>query len=92
MIVDQSQGGYGLRSQWSDDFHHSIHAWLTGERQGYYQDFGGPEHVVDAINKGFVYSGQFSQFRQRCHGADASHVDRDQMVTCIQRYICRRRL
>ena len=26
-------GGYGLDAQWSDDFHHALHAVLTGETQ-----------------------------------------------------------
>ena len=33
-------GGYGMDAQWSDDFHHAIHAYLTGEQSGYYADFG----------------------------------------------------
>ena len=32
-------GGYGLDAVWSDDFHHAVHAFFTGERKGYYQDF-----------------------------------------------------
>ena len=27
-----SSGGYGLDAAWADDFHHAIHAVLTGER------------------------------------------------------------
>ena len=26
--------------QWNDDFHHALHAALTGETQGYYHDYG----------------------------------------------------
>ena len=37
---DRERGGYGLDAQWSDDFHHALHAVLTGERNGYYADFG----------------------------------------------------
>jgi len=33
-------GGYGITAQWSDDFHHALHTVLTGERTGYYEDFG----------------------------------------------------
>ncbi len=33
-------GGYGLDGVWSDDFHHAVHAFFTGERDGYYADFG----------------------------------------------------
>ena len=36
----RAAGGFGLDAQWSDDFHHALHAVLTGERDGYYEDFG----------------------------------------------------
>ena len=36
-------GGFGIDAQWSDDFHHLMHVALTGERQGYYEDYGAPE-------------------------------------------------
>ena len=29
-----------MTAQWGDDVHHALHAALTGERQGYYGDFG----------------------------------------------------
>ena len=34
------RGGYGIDAQWNDDFHHSLHTVLTGEKNGYYSDFG----------------------------------------------------
>jgi 1,4-alpha-glucan branching enzyme len=40
-------GGYGLDAQWNDDFHHSLHAAITGERQGYYCDFGSMAGPLD---------------------------------------------
>jgi maltooligosyltrehalose trehalohydrolase len=58
-------GGYGLDGVWSDDFHHSVHALLTGERDGYYQDYGRPEDLVKAFNKVFVYDGCYSPFHRR---------------------------
>ena len=39
-VRGRDAGGYGLDAQWSDDFHHALHAVLTGERDGYYEDFG----------------------------------------------------
>ena len=33
-------GGYGFDAVWNEDFHHALHAVLTGERAGYYADFG----------------------------------------------------
>ena len=40
LITPREAGGYGLTAQWNDDFHHALHAAVTGERQGYYGDFG----------------------------------------------------
>ena len=40
LVTSREAGGYGLAAQWSDDFHHALHAAITGERQGYYCDFG----------------------------------------------------
>jgi len=53
-------GGHGLDGQWNDDFHHSLHALLTGERDGYYRDFGSLDHLAKAYTDGFVYDGNFS--------------------------------
>jgi len=39
-VTAREAGGYGLGGQWSDDFHHALHSAITGERQGYYADFG----------------------------------------------------
>jgi maltooligosyltrehalose trehalohydrolase len=57
-ILPRSQGGYGLDAQWSDDFHHALHALMTGERSGYYMDFGGVEPLGRAWREGYAYTGQ----------------------------------
>lgn len=62
-------GGYGLDGQWADDFHHALHTLLTGEREGYYQDFGALSQMAEAFRRGYVYSGQYSPYRGRRHGA-----------------------
>ena len=56
-------GGYGLAAQWSDDFHHALHTVLTGERAGYYGDFGAPADLAQALTNAFVYDGRYSAFR-----------------------------
>ncbi|MGE5839563.1 MAG: malto-oligosyltrehalose trehalohydrolase [Deltaproteobacteria bacterium] len=61
-------GGFGLDAQWNDDFHHALHSLLTGEREGYYEDFGEIQHLAKALSEGFVYSGEYSCYRQRRHG------------------------
>ena len=60
-LLDPPQaGGYGLDAQWSDDFHHAVHALLTGESWSYFADFGRPEQIVKALNRTFVYDGIYS--------------------------------
>ena len=61
-------GGYGLDSVWNEDFHHSLHAVLTGERQGYYEDFGSISDIAQCLERGVVYDGRYSRFRLRRHG------------------------
>ena len=74
LIKPTELGGYGLDAQWNDDFHHSLHAILTGERNGYYQDFGQLQQLAKAFREGFVYTGQHSLYRQRRHGASSRDV------------------
>jgi len=61
-------GGYGIDAQWSDDFHHALHCVLTGERNGYYIDFGSLADLAKALQHVFVYDGRYSVFRKRRHG------------------------
>lgn len=68
-------GGFGIHAQWSDDFHHALHAVLTGEQQGYYADFGSLADLAAALRNGFVYQGQFSAYRQRRHGRPAPDLE-----------------
>jgi len=68
VLHEEIQGGCALEAQWSDDLHHSLHTLLTGERQGYYEDFGTVDHLAAALRDGWVYSGQYSKFRRRRHG------------------------
>lgn len=78
--------GYGLDSQWSDDFHHSLHSLLTGEREGYYLDFGGVGHLAKAIKEGYVYSGAYSEFRTMCHGNRSSDLPSEKFVVAAQNH------
>jgi maltooligosyltrehalose trehalohydrolase len=79
-------GGYGLDAQWNDDFHHALHTLLTGERTGYYEDFGKIEQFETALREGFVYSGEYSQFRKRRHGSSSSDRLGHQFVVFAQNH------
>jgi len=68
LVTAREAGGYGLTAQWSDDFHHALHAALTGERQGYYGDFGSMAALAKTWTSVFFHDGSWSQFRGRTHG------------------------
>lgn len=86
VITPTSLCGYGLDGQWNDDFHHSLHALLTGEKAGYYEDFGRLDQMAAAIREGFVYSGQYSAYRKRSHGSDAARRPAVQFVQFSQNH------
>ncbi|MCO6004797.1 malto-oligosyltrehalose trehalohydrolase [Actinoallomurus purpureus] len=68
LVTSREAGGYGLDAQWNDDFHHALHALLTGERHGYYADFGAPEALAKTLTRVFFHDGTWSSFRGRTHG------------------------
>ena len=68
IVADRERGGYGVDAQWSDDFHHAMHASLAGETSGYYADFGAVGDVAEALTGVFVRAGEHSRFRDRRHG------------------------
>ncbi|HYH01081.1 MAG TPA: malto-oligosyltrehalose trehalohydrolase [Terriglobales bacterium] len=83
----KSAGGWDLCGQWSDDFHHSVHTLLTGENEGYYGDFGVKEHLVRALNEGFVYQGQpFKFWKNQPRGTRPEGVPMPAHVICIQNH------
>ena len=86
LLQELDQGGYGMDAQWNDAFHHCAHTLLTGEQVGYYQDYGKCEQLAKAIKQGFVYSWEYSPFRDRWHGSDSSALPGYQFVVCIQNH------
>ena len=75
LIRSRDAGGYGLTAQWDDDIHHALHALLTGERQGYYADFGSLATLAKALTGAFVHDGSYSSFRGRLHGRRVNRDD-----------------
>jgi maltooligosyltrehalose trehalohydrolase len=81
-----NKNGYGMDGQWADDMHHAIHALVTGEHQGYYEDYGKIEHLERAYVHGFTYTGQYSTFRKKSYGADVIHLPTKNFIVCIQNH------
>ncbi|MHC9292810.1 malto-oligosyltrehalose trehalohydrolase [Mycobacterium sp. LTG2003] len=68
LITPRERGGYGLTAQWDDDIHHAIHTAVSGERQGYYADFGSLQALATTLKNGYFHAGTYSSFRHRRHG------------------------
>ena len=78
--------GYGITAQWDDDIHHAIHTAVSGERQGYYADFGSLATLAKTLRHGFFHAGTYSSFRRRRHGRplDISRIP----ATMLLAYTC----
>ena len=79
-------GGFELDAQWSDDFHHSLHSVLTGEKTGYYADFGTLADLAKALRNAWVYDGQYSHFRRRTHGRPHNHLSGHRFLGYLQNH------
>jgi maltooligosyltrehalose trehalohydrolase len=86
VIRAREAGGYGIDAQWNDDFHHALHSVITGERSGYYQDFGTFEHFARAVEHGFVYAGAYSSHRRRIHGRQLDAAPGWRLVAAAQNH------
>jgi maltooligosyltrehalose trehalohydrolase len=86
VINSPESGGYGLDAQWNDDFHHALRALLTGERTGYYSDFGLFSHLVKGFEEGFVLSGEYSAYRRRRHGCSSAGIPPGKLVVFSQNH------
>ena len=86
LVNAPERGGYGLDAQWNDDFHHCLRTVLTGERSGYYRDYGGFVQLVKAYREGFAYSGEYSEFRARRHGSASRDIPGHRLVVFAQNH------
>ncbi len=86
LVWPRERGGYGLDGVWSDDWHHSMHAAITGERAGYYEDFGTLDEVAKALRQAWVYDGVFSRFRGHRRGRSPAGVPSDRFVIAMQNH------
>jgi maltooligosyltrehalose trehalohydrolase len=79
-------GGWGCDSAWADDFHHALRVLLTGDRDGYYADFGQVAQLAKAFRRPHVHDGTWSSFRKRRFGAPADDVPPERFVVFSQNH------
>ena len=86
VILPRTLGGHGVHAQWNDDFHHALHTLLTGERQGYYADFGAICALAKTLTRAYFHDGTWSSFRGRSHGrpVDTDRIDGHRFVAFLQ--------
>jgi len=86
VIRPEALGGWGLDAQWADDLHHALHALMTGERDGYYADFGRVADLAACLHRPYLRPGGWSEFRRRTHGAPADDRPSTQFVVFAQNH------
>ena len=87
MIRAESEGGWGLDALWSDDFHHELRRYLVGDFEGVFKDFQGTvAGVARAINRGWLFCGEFSSFRGYHRGTDPTGLGPRGFVFFIQNH------
>jgi maltooligosyltrehalose trehalohydrolase len=86
VIRPARQGGYGHDAAWADDFHHALRALLTGERSGWYEEFGQVAQLAKAFHRPHVHDGGYSTFRGRRFGARADDRPPEQFVVFAQNH------
>ena len=85
-VRSRDAGGMGLDASWADEWHHALHAALTGERAGYYEDFGSLTLLAKALRQAWVYDGTWSAHRGRHHGRPPTGLAGHQFVVSIQNH------
>lgn len=86
LVLSTDAGGFGLDAAWNDDFHHALHALLTGERDGYYADFGEMQQLAETLEHAWVYRGDYSRERERRHGREPIGLPGDRFIGFIQNH------
>ncbi len=86
IVRSREAHGYGLDAHWNDEFHHALHGILTGERNGYYEDFGLLEHLAKSLQHAYVYDGNYSVHRDRAHGRPIDDLPGDRFVVFAQNH------
>lgn len=74
---------------WNDDWHHAMHALLTGENAGYYQDYADAptKRIAETMVLGFGYQGEPSPYHGgRKRGESSAHLPPIAFVDFLQNH------
>jgi maltooligosyltrehalose trehalohydrolase len=87
MVEPPGDGGWGLDAVWADDFHHAVRRLVAGDADGYYEDYRGTtSEVAAAIERGWLYTGQRSEYLGEPRGTDPTRIAFPRFVFCLQNH------
>ncbi len=74
--------------QWNDDLHHCLHVILSGEKDGYYEDYAENPHAMlcRCLAEGFGYQGQISAHQGSARGEPSAHLPPTAFVNFLQNH------
>lgn len=75
-------------AQWADDIHNCWHPLLTGEDEGYYEDFADSpvEKLGRALAEGFCYQGEQSRHLGKKRGEPSGHLPPQAFIAFLQNH------
>ncbi len=86
-----THNGYGLDGVWNIDFHHALHALVTSERSGLYEDFSVSERfkspaeaLLKAFVDGWVYDGFYRERYKKTWGTGFEYIDSTRLIVYNQ--------
>jgi maltooligosyltrehalose trehalohydrolase len=87
-LLRQAPSDQKFDAQWTDDWHHCLHVLLTGEREGYYEDFQNPAaQLARCLAEGFAYQGEPSPHaNNKPRGTPSAHLPPSSFVICLQNH------
>lgn len=77
----------GFDAQWNDDGHNALHVLLTGETEGYYQDYEDQpiQKLARCLGEGFVFQGQKNR-HGKARGEPSGHLPPSAFVLFLQNH------
>ncbi|MCF2447413.1 malto-oligosyltrehalose trehalohydrolase [Dyadobacter sp. CY345] len=81
-----SKGGFGLDTQWIDEFHHALRVSSGQPQTGYYSDFEGVVSLAKSYEDAYVYDGGYSEHRKKKFGTKATENPGQQFVVFSQNH------
>jgi maltooligosyltrehalose trehalohydrolase len=86
VIRSSDVNGYGFDAQWLDDFHHAFYTLLDPKGRQRYSDYGRIEQLAKAFNEGFVFTGEYVEFRKRKYGASSAGLNGNKFIVFSQNH------